>query len=100
MVKKSKKKMNYYVKLKIERMLLNYLKKMPPKIKEELKDPDMCMCMQNLIDDSVDNFWPDMEDYILFEFRMSMNKPVLNPTPRKNYHACCLPCGRFRDCFR
>lgn len=99
-VKSSKRKMNRYVKLKIESMLINYLKKMPPKIKEELKDPDMCMCMQDLIDDTVDNFWPDLEDYILFEFRLSMNKPVLKETPRKTYLGICIPCGRLRDCFR
>jgi hypothetical protein len=92
--------MNRYVRLKIEKMLVNYLKKLPPKIKEELKDPDMCMCVQKFVDDTVDNFWPDVEDYILFELRLSMHKPVLTPTPRKEYMWLCLPCKRFRDCFR
>ena len=45
LVKSSKRKMNRYVKLKIEKMLINYLKKMPPKLKKELKDPAMCMCI-------------------------------------------------------
>ena len=99
-VKGTKSRMNRYVKLKIEKMLMNYLKKLPPKIKDELKDPAMCKCLQKFIDDTVDNFWPDLEEYILFEFRMSMNKPVLNPTERKSYPCICLPCGRFRDCFR
>jgi hypothetical protein len=33
--------MNKYVKLRIERMVINYLKTLPPKLKEELKDPEM-----------------------------------------------------------
>lgn len=41
-VKSTKSKLNKYIKLKIEKMLMNYLKKLPPKIKNELKDPSMC----------------------------------------------------------
>jgi hypothetical protein len=44
-VKGTKTRLNKYVKLKIEKMLMNYLKKLPPKIKDELKDPAMCKCM-------------------------------------------------------
>jgi hypothetical protein len=48
----------------------------------------------------VDNFWPDIEDHILWEFRLSMNQPVLEESPKKPYSCLCLPFGRFRDCFR
>ena len=55
-----KRQVNGYIRLKIEKMLVNYLKKQPSRIKEALKDPDMCKCVQNKIDSMVDEYWPDV----------------------------------------
>ena len=44
-VKNTQYKINEYIRLKIEKMVINYLEKQPPKIKRALKDPDMCMCV-------------------------------------------------------
>ena len=50
---KTQRKMNEFVRLKIEKMIIKYLQKQPKRIKKALKDPDMCQCVQNLIDDLV-----------------------------------------------
>ena len=63
--KKSKEKINEYVRLRIEKMLINYLQKQPKQIKEMLKDEHMCDCVKSSIDSLVDEFWPDIQSEIL-----------------------------------
>lgn len=92
--------MNKYVRLRIERMIINQLKKAPKIIKQELKDPDMCICVQNLIDDLVDEFWPDVEDEVLFQLRLKLNQPALLTPPKPEYSMYCWCCLKFRGWFR
>lgn len=42
---------------------------MKPVIKKALKQEDMWMCVQNLIDDIVDELYPEIEEEILFQLR-------------------------------
>lgn len=81
-------------------MVMNYLKKLPPKIKSSLKDPYMCNCVKSAIDDLVDTIWPDIEEEILFQLRMNLSQPVLEIKEPPKYTAWCCCCLRFRACFR
>ena len=77
LLKTGRKRVNDYIRLRIERMLINYLKKVPKFIKKQIIDKDMCECIKRLTSDLVDSFWPDIEEEILFQFRLALNKPVL-----------------------
>lgn len=79
---------------------MNYLKKLPPKIKAGLKDPYMCGCVKGIIDDLVDTIWPDIEEEILFQLRMKMMKPYIKPEEPPTYSWFCCCCLKFRACFR
>ena len=35
-----------------------------PKVKKALKDPDMCQCVKNWVDDIVDTVWPDIMEEV------------------------------------
>ena len=81
-------------------MIVNYFKRLSPDIKEWLKDPDMCASVKILVDDSVDSIWPEIESHLLFELRLSMQKPVLVETQPEEYPKLCSPCCYLRTCFR
>ena len=69
-------------------------------IKEQLKDPLMCECVKNMVDDMVDVIWPDIEDEIMFNLRLNMSQPVLEEYPKPVYSWWCCCCQNFRACFR
>lgn len=96
----TKEMINQYVRVKVEKLVANYLKKLPPKIKKELKDPYMCACVKSLIDDLVDNIWPDVEEEILYQLRMKLSQPYLKPEEPPKYGWFCCCCLKFRACFR
>ena len=59
----------------------------------------MCKCIQNKIDSLVDEYWPDVQDEILYQIRLKNNQPALvdkgpPPTP-----CCCIPCRSFKAWF-
>jgi hypothetical protein len=92
---------NKYIRLKIEKMLINYLTSQPVKIKKALKDPDMCPCVQRRVDDLVDEFWPDVQNEILYQVRLKTNQPVLEDKGDPAVDACCcmVPYIRFKAWF-
>ena len=55
-----------HIKAKIELAILNYLKRIPDIIKDEVVDKDMCGCVKWITKDSIDNLWPDVEEEIIF----------------------------------
>lgn len=54
-----------WAKLQVERNVKRLLDKAPPLIKNGLKDEHMCECVQELIDDTVDEVWPEIEEEVL-----------------------------------
>src|SRR3990167_6894937 len=80
---------NKFIRLKIEKMLINYLSSQPSKIKKAIKDPDMCPCVERRVDDLVDEFWPDIQNEILYQVRLKTNKPVLEDKGDPAVNACC-----------
>lgn len=99
-VTSTKEKINSFIRLKIEAMIVASLKKAPPVLKEALKDPDMCKCVKKLVDDMVDEFWPDVQEEIFFRLRLITNKPhnlLAEPPKYKWYNFICC---KFRNWFR
>jgi hypothetical protein len=58
-----------WCKQQIEKNLKNILRKAPPHIKRKLKDPEMCNCLEELVDDLVDDIWPEIEEEIISALR-------------------------------
>lgn len=94
-----KARINRFVRLKIEKMLVNYLEKQPAKIKEALKDDDMCKCVKTKIDYTVDEFWPDIQDEILFNIKLKTHMPALaeKEAHKTSWYCCC--CRNFKAWF-
>jgi len=46
------------------------LEKVQPKLKEGIKDKDMPVCVKDLVDDIVEEIWPEIEELIMFELRI------------------------------
>ena len=81
-------------------MVINFLRKLPPKAKKALIDENMCNCVKSMVNELVDMVWPDIEEEILFQLRMQLSAPEIPPdVPPKFTWYCCL-CKRFRACFR
>lgn len=81
-------------------MIINFLKKVPKILKKKTIDEDMCICVKKLTSETIDNIWPDIEDEIMFQFRLQLNKPIVaNPPPPPPSWFCCC-CIHFRACFR
>lgn len=58
--------LNQWIELKIEDSIIKFLSRILPIIKRAAKDKDMPQFIQKMIDDILDDLWPDLEDYILF----------------------------------
>ena len=61
------------------------MSKAPPIIKEELKDPYMCQCVELMVDDIVDELWPEIQEEILYQLKLRIADPyVENQIPEIN----------------
>lgn len=58
-----------WVFLKIEEAVVNLLGRAKPLLKDALNDPDMPRFIKRALDDLVDDFWPDIEEQILFLYQ-------------------------------
>ena len=90
-----------HIKAKIELAILNYLKRVPDIIKDEVVDKDMCGCVKWITKDSIDNLWPDVQEEIIFQLRLRLNEPNLvynEPAPKRAWYSCC--CEYVRAWFR
>ncbi len=47
-------------------IVVKSLEKAKPLVKDGAKDPDMCNCVKNTVDDMVDEIWPDIVDEVKF----------------------------------
>jgi len=47
------------------------VRKAKPKVKNAIKDPDMCQCVKNNVDDIVDNYYEDIVEEI--EYNLMVN---------------------------
>lgn len=71
---------------------------MRPIAKDALKDPDMCYCVQNLVDDTVDGLWPEVMDEVRYELMMNLYEPYVEIESKKTI-ACCYPIVMFRNWY-
>jgi len=62
---------------KVEKSVVRLLRIAQPKIKKSLKDPDMWPCVKDLLDDLVDELWPEIEQEVLLKLRMKTSKPIV-----------------------
>lgn len=91
-----KKKLNQWVRSKVEQMLTQLLRKAPPYVKEAIIDPFMFEWLKLAIADLVDDIWPDVEEEILFNLRMSISKPFFDKPPVPKVFCLCVPFYHFR----
>lgn len=64
-----KEKINLWIRIRVEKMLLKLLISGKKQVSESLKEDDMPKCIQSVIDDAVEEIWPDIEEEILYRTR-------------------------------
>ena len=67
--------MNVWFQRKIEKIILKILRRGRPTIKMSLKSEAMPLCVQDYLDDLVDDTWPDIEEEVLYRLRLATAKP-------------------------
>eukprot|EP01017_Pseudomicrothorax_dubius_P008976 TRINITY_DN12990_c0_g1_i1.p1 TRINITY_DN12990_c0_g1~~TRINITY_DN12990_c0_g1_i1.p1 ORF type:complete len:524 (-),score=100.14 TRINITY_DN12990_c0_g1_i1:34-1605(-) len=95
-IQKRREMINAWIRKKIEMMILNLLKRAHPVIKDALKDPGMYGFVEEIIDDLVDEIWPDIEEEVLYRLRLATDQPIVE-VPTKEY-SCLILCPWY--CFR
>ena len=70
LLQEQKDKINAYVRQKVEDFIINLVRSIRPMIQQNLKHPEMCSCVKGLIDDLVDEIYPDFENYFKYELRL------------------------------
>lgn len=69
-IAKQKEKINRYIILRVQEIILQFiLKKTRPIIKKQLKDPDMCDFVKRIVDDLVDEIYPEIIEEIQFKLK-------------------------------
>lgn len=68
-LKKHKMRMNEWVYLKTQESILKLLSKARAKIKKSYEDKNMPLWIKSVLNDLVDDFWPDIESEILFLYQ-------------------------------
>ena len=82
-------KLNEWVTKKIEQSIVKLLDNALPKIKEAAKDPYMWGWVQDIVDDLIDEIWPEVQQEIIFQLRMKTQRPFVEAPP-ENKPCCCL----------
>ena len=72
--------------------MLKLLHQLNPIIKLSLLDEDMPDYVKDMIEDTVDKYWPDIEDEIIFYLRLKMNEPYRKMARDNEW---CYPCPLF-----
>lgn len=67
-----KDKINTYVRQKVEDFVIDLVRSIRPMIQQNLKHPEMCSFIKELIDDLVDEIYPDFEDYFRYKLRLNL----------------------------
>ncbi|KAL4446868.1 hypothetical protein ABPG74_014840 [Tetrahymena malaccensis] len=73
-----KKSLNDYVRKKIESKIMEFLAKQKPKVKEQLRDKDMPTCVQNFVEEVVEENWPVLEEEVQYQLRIRTDYPYSN----------------------
>ena len=60
---------NAWLRHQIEKAIAKLLTKAHPKIKQVLHAPGMYKCVQNLIDDIIDEIWPDIQEEVMYQLK-------------------------------
>jgi hypothetical protein len=69
-IKTQKEKINKYISLKIQEIILNFVHKtVRPYLKKCLKDPDMCTFIKKFIDDFIEEIYPEIEEEIRYRLK-------------------------------
>lgn len=69
-VKTQKEKINRYISLKIQEIILSFVRKtVRPYIKKHIKDPDMCTSVKKFMDDFIEEIYPEFEEEIRYRLK-------------------------------
>lgn len=99
-LKEEKQKLNNFIELRIERMIINQVKIFPKEIKKRIKKPEMPGPVHSIIDHSIDEIWPDIEQEILFQLRIYSGQVYLPEPEAKNFSGLFCLFYYFRAWFR
>ena len=73
----------------IEQNIRRVLQKVQPLLKEAVKEPEMFDWVKRLIDDFMDEIWPEIEEEVIYVLRFSYDEPKeFIPTPQSRN--CCI----------
>lgn len=85
-------KLEEWAKLQIEQNIRKLLRKTPDVIKENIKDPHMCVCVKDMVDDLVEDIWPEVENEIMFSLRFSIDCMEKYEMPEEAPSCCLFRC--------
>ena len=80
----------------VEQNIRRVMRMTQPLIKEAIKEPEMFNWVQRLIDDFMDEIWPEIEDEVIYVLRFSYDEPKEFIPPEQSRN-CCL---RTLRCMR
>lgn len=66
MLRGYKDKLNIWLRIKIQENVLKALESLQPKLKKQLKDPYMFDWVKNMIDEIIDELYPDVVEEIKY----------------------------------
>jgi hypothetical protein len=66
LISEEKERINLWLRLKIQSMILEFVDKARPKVKQAVKDPDMCQFVKDAVDVVVDSSWEVLTDEIKY----------------------------------
>ena len=65
---------------------------MPDLIKKEVKDPYMFKVVENVIDDAVDDVWPEVEEELIYQMKYKIDSFEPYPVEPFNPNCCSMFC--------
>ncbi|CAD8101076.1 unnamed protein product [Paramecium primaurelia] len=99
MLKQYTHQINVWARSKVQSSVIIVIEKFRPTIKEGLKDPDMCQCVKNLVDDTVDATWPEIVDEVKYQLMLQMADPYIEIEEKKQTIVCLYPFVWIRNWY-
>ncbi|CAD8209339.1 unnamed protein product [Paramecium pentaurelia] len=99
MLKQYTHQINVWARSKVLSSVIIVIEKFRPTVKEGLKDPDMCQCVKNLVDDTVDATWPEIVDEVKYQLMLQIGDPYTEIEEKKQTLAFLYPFVWIRNWY-
>ncbi|KAL4439601.1 hypothetical protein ABPG74_004003 [Tetrahymena malaccensis] len=88
-----------YIKKKIETKIMQFLRDQKPKVQDKIRDKAMPKCVQNFMDDIVEENWPILEEEVQYQLRIRTDVPFVE-VKKPDVSCFCWPCWKIRSLFQ